>query len=71
VQARQEQLQVVKEELAKRARQIDEARDTAAAANACSREESLACRTRAKKTPRDLSRVPLGPAGRPQERPAR
>ena len=43
VQAQQEQLQVVKEELAKRDRQIDKAREAAAAANACSREESLSC----------------------------
>jgi len=42
VQARQEHLQVVKEELAKRDRQIDKACETAAAANACCLEESLA-----------------------------
>jgi len=43
VQAQHEQLQVVEEELAKRDRQIDKARETTAADNACSREESLAC----------------------------
>ncbi|HTQ60043.1 MAG TPA: cell envelope integrity protein TolA [Candidatus Solibacter sp.] len=40
VQAQQEQLQVLKEELAKRDRQIDEARDAAAAANARAAEAS-------------------------------
>jgi hypothetical protein len=40
VQAQQEQLQLLKEELAKRDRQIDEARDAAAAANARAAEAS-------------------------------
>jgi len=43
VRARQEHLQVVKEELVKRDRQIDKACETAAAPNACCLEESLAC----------------------------